>query len=144
MNINEQNFFPDFLLESRVIVDKRWKCVTDLRFIDDNSRLEKKIGKRIRHALEDIVGLKQATFRRLANIARRDILRLKIVWSVAGDRVQTVQFALTDFYKSRLLCKDARYDATQRVLRGLAVTFRRYRQKELCSLIFISNRYPPP
>ena len=93
--------FPDFLLESRVIVDKRWKCVTDLRFIDDNSRLEKKIGKRIRHALEDIVGLKQAAFRRLANIARRDILRLKIVWSVAGDRVQTVQFALTDFYKSR-------------------------------------------
>ena len=26
--------FPGFLLESRVIVDKRWKCVTDLRFID--------------------------------------------------------------------------------------------------------------
>ena len=98
----------------------------------------------IRHALEDIVGLKQAAFRRLANIARRDILRLKIVKSVAGDRVQTVQFALADFDKSQLLCKDARYDATQRVLRGLAVSFRRYRQKELCSLIFISNRYPPP
>ena len=115
-----------------------------MRFIDDNSRLEKKIGKRIRHALEDIVGLKQAAFRRLANIARRDILRLKIVKSVTGDRVQTVQFALADFDKSRLLFKDARYDATQRVLRGLAVSFRRYKQKELCSLIFISNRYPPP
>ena len=51
--------------------------VTDLRFIDDNSRLEKKIGKSIRHALEDIVGLKQAAFRRLANIAQRDILREK-------------------------------------------------------------------
>ena len=64
-----------------------------------NSRLEKKIAKRIRHALEDIVGLKQAAFRRLANIARRDILRLKIVKSAAGDRVQTVQFALADFDK---------------------------------------------
>ena len=51
----------------------------------------------------------------------------KIVKSVAGDRAQTVQFALADFDKSRLLCKDARYDATQRVLRGLAVSFGRYR-----------------
>ena len=43
-------------------------------FIDDNSRLEKKTGKRIRHALEDIVGLKQAAFQRLANTAQRDFL----------------------------------------------------------------------
>ena len=36
--------------------------------------------------------------------------------------MQTVQFALADFDKSRLLCKDARtFDATKRVLRGLAV-----------------------
>ena len=49
--------------------------------------------------------------------------------------MQTVQFALADFDKSRLLCKDARYDATQRVLRGLAVSCRRYMQIELCSLI---------
>ena len=48
--------------------------ITDLRFIDDNSRIEKITGKRIRHALEDIVGLKQATFQRLANTARRDFL----------------------------------------------------------------------
>ena len=102
--------FPDFLLESRVIIDETQVSNALSSFIDDNSRLEKKIGKRIRHALEDIVGLKQAAFRRLANIARRDILRLKIVKSVAGDRVQTVQFALADFDKSRLLCKDARYD----------------------------------
>ena len=135
--------FPDFLLESRVIIYETQASNALSSFIDDNSRLEKKIGKRIRHALEDIVGLKQAAFRRLANIARRDILRLKIVKSVAGDRVQTVQFALADFDKSRLLCKDARYDATQRVLRGLAVSFRRYRQKELCSLIFISNGKDP-
>ena len=46
--------------------------------------------------------------------------------------MQTVQFALADFDKRRLLCKDARYDATQQVLRGLAVSF-----------IFISNGYPP-
>ena len=105
--------FPDFLLESRVIIDETQVSNALSSFIDDNSRLEKKIGKRIRHALEDIVGLKQAAFRRLANIARRDILRLKIVKSVAGDRVQTVQFALADFAKSRLLCKDARYDANQ-------------------------------
>ena len=79
--------FPDFLLESRVIIDETQDSNALSSFIDDNLRLEKKIGKRIRHALEDIVGLKQAAFRRLANIARRDILRLKIVESVAGDRV---------------------------------------------------------
>ena len=45
--------------------------------------------------------LKQAAFHRLANIARRDILCEKIVKSVTGDRVQTVQFALADFDKSR-------------------------------------------
>ena len=55
-------------------------------FIDDNSRLEKKTGKRIRHALEDIVGLKQAAFHRLANTLRRDFLFEKSVKSVAGDR----------------------------------------------------------
>ena len=131
--------FPDFLLESRVIIDETQVSNALSSFIDDNSRLEKKIGKMIRHALEDIVGLKQAAFRRLANIARRDILRLKIVKSVAGDRMQTVQFALADFDKSRLLCKDARYDATQRVLRGLAVSFRRYRQKEL--KVIMGNRW---
>ena len=86
--------------------------------------------------------MKQATFHRLANTAPRDILCEKIAKSVAGDRVQTVQFAVADFNKSRLLCKDTRYDSTQRVLRGLAVSFRRYRQKELCLSIFISNGYP--
>ena len=48
----------------------------------------------------------------------------EIAKSFAGDRAQTVQFALADFDKSRMLCKDARYHATQRVLRGLAVSFR--------------------
>ena len=104
----------------------------------------RKPGKRLHHALEDVVGLKRGAFHRLATTTRRVILCEKIVKSVAGDRTQTVQFALADFEKSRLLCKDARYDATQRVLRGLAVSFRRYRQKELCSLIFISKGYPPP
>ena len=89
-----------------------------LTFIDDNSRLEKKTGKRIRHALEDIVGLKQAaihiTYHRLANTARRDFLCEKIVKSVAGDRVQTFDFALADFDESCLLCKDAHYYAAQR------------------------------
>ena len=136
--------FPGFLLESRVIIDKAQVTNALSSFIDDNSRLEKKTGKRIRHALEDAVGLKQGAFHRLASTTRRVILCAKIVKSVAGDLVQTVQFALADFDKSRLLCKDARYDATQRVLCGLAVSFRRYRQKELCLLIFISNGYPPP
>ena len=121
--------FPGFLLESRVIIDETQVSNALSSFINDKSRLEKKTGKRIRHALEDIVGLKQAAFHRLANTAQRDFLCEKIVQSVAGDRVQTVQFALADFDKSRLLCKDACYDATQRVLRGLAVSFRRYRQK---------------
>ena len=94
--------------------------------------LRRKPGERLHHALEDVVGLKQGAFHRLASTTYRVILCEKIVKSVAGDRTQTVQFALADFDKSRLLCKDARYDATQRVLRGLAVSFRRYRQKELC------------
>ena len=70
--------FPGFLLESRVIIDETQVSNALSSFIDDNSRLEKKTGKRIRHDLEDIVGLKQAAFHRLANIARRDILRLKM------------------------------------------------------------------
>ena len=77
------------------------------------------------------IALKHGAFHRLASTTRRVILCAKIVKSVAGDRVQTVQFPLADFDKSRLLCKDARYDATQRVY-SLAVSFRRYRQKELC------------
>ena len=99
--------FPAFLLESRLIIDKAQVTNALSLFIDDNSRLEKKSGKGIRHALEDVVGLKQGAFHRLANIARRDILCEKFVTSVTGDRVQTVQFALADFDKSCLLCKDA-------------------------------------
>ena len=49
-----------------------------------------------------------------------------------------------DFTQSRLLCKGAHYDAAQRVLRGLVVSFGRYWEKELALLIFISNWYPPP
>ena len=78
--------FPGFLLESRVIVDETQVSNALSSFIDDNSRLEKNTGKRIRHALEDIAGLKQAAFHRLANTARRDFLFEKIVKSVAGDR----------------------------------------------------------
>ena len=66
--------FPGYLLESRVIIDETQVSNALSSFIDDNSRLEKKTGKRIRHALEDIVGLKQAAFQRLANTARRDFL----------------------------------------------------------------------
>ena len=69
----------------------------------------KKPGKRLHHALEDVVGLKQGAFHRLASTTRRVILCEKIVKSVAGDRTQTVQFALAFFDKSRLLCKDAKY-----------------------------------
>ena len=66
--------FPGYLLESRVIIDETQVSNVLSSFIDDNSRLEKKTGKMIRHALEDIVGLKQAAFQRLANTARRDFL----------------------------------------------------------------------
>ena len=61
----------------------------------------------------------------------------KNVKGVAGDCVQTVHFMLADFDESCLLCKDAHYDATQRVLCRLAISFGHYRQKELCSLIVI-------
>ena len=37
--------FPDFLLESRVIIDETQVSNALSLFIDDNSRLEKKIGK---------------------------------------------------------------------------------------------------
>ena len=99
-----------------------------LSMITRDSR--RKPGKRLHHALEDVVGLNQGAFHRLASTTRRVILCEKIVKSVAGDCTQTVQFAPADFDKSRLLCKDARYDATQRVLHH--VSFRRYSQKELC------------
>ena len=66
--------FPGYLLDSRVIIDETQVSNALSSFIDDNSRLEKKTGKRIRRALEDIVGLKQAAFQRLANTARRDFL----------------------------------------------------------------------
>ena len=77
--------FSGFLLESRVNIDETQVSNALSSFIDDNSRLEKKTGKKIRHALEDIVGLKQAAFHRLANTAQRDFL-FESVKSVAGDR----------------------------------------------------------
>ena len=99
--------FPGFLLESWVIIDKRWKCVTDLRFIDDNSRLEKKTGKRIRHALEDIVELKQAVFTDLLTLHDEIFCSKKVFKALLGIAIQTVHFALADFDESCLLCKDA-------------------------------------
>ena len=54
---------------------------------------------------------------------------------VPGIACKQCTLRLADFTQSRLLCKDAHYDATQRVLRGWVVSFGRYRQKELCSLI---------
>ena len=45
----------------------------------------RKPGKRLHHALEDVVGLKQGAFHRLASTTRRVILCEKIVKSVAGD-----------------------------------------------------------
>ena len=66
--------FPGFLLESRVIIDKAQVTNALSSFIDNNSRLEKKTRKRIRHALEDVVGLKQGAFHRLASTTRRVIL----------------------------------------------------------------------
>ena len=126
--------FPVFFScrELSSINDESALVTCALSMITRDSR--RKPGERLHHALEDVVGLKRGAFHRLATTTRRVILCEKIVKSVAGDRTQTVQFALADFEKSRLLCKDARYDATQRVLRGLAVSFRRYKQKELCSL----------
>ena len=63
-------------------------------FIDDNSRLEKKSGKRIRHALENIVGLKQGAFHRLASTTRRVILCAKIVAVFLELRASSVLRAL--------------------------------------------------
>ena len=65
----------------------------------------------------------------------------KICSSVAGDRVQTVHFALADFYKSRLLCKDARYDQHSRVL-ALAATQRVLRQAIGCQNLIIHVTQP--
>ena len=49
--------FFDILLESWVIVDNKEATVYLPRFIDDNSRLEQNIEKRIRHALENVPAL---------------------------------------------------------------------------------------
>ena len=57
--------FSAFLHESRVIIDKAQVTNTFSLLIDDNPRLNKS-GKRLHHALEDVIGLKQAAFHRLA------------------------------------------------------------------------------
>ena len=64
----------------------------------------------------------------------------KLLKALLGSRA-TVHFTLVDFYERCLLCKDVHYDAIQQVMHGLVVPFRRYRQKEFCSLIFILNGY---
>ena len=136
--------FPGYLLESRVIIDETQVRNALSSFIDDNSRLEKKTGKRIRHALEDIVGLKQAAFQRLANTARRDILfEKKCFYRCWGSPCKPSTSRLQISTRVACYARTHIYDAAQRVLRGLVVSFGRYWQKELCSLIFISNRYPP-
>ena len=82
--------FPAFFLESRITIHKAQVINALSSFIYDNSRLEKKTGKRLHHALEDVVALKHGAFHRLASTTRRVILCAKIVKSVAGDLVQTV------------------------------------------------------
>ena len=62
--------------------------------------------------------------------------------SVAGDRVQTVHFALADFDESCLLCKDAHYGAAQRVLLSLVVSFGRYWQKRTLLINIHIERVP--
>ena len=71
--------FFDILLESRVIVDNEEAALYFPRFIDDNSRLEKNIEKRIRHALENVLGLKQGAFYALASAAGREIVSIKLL-----------------------------------------------------------------
>ena len=130
--------FPGYLLESRVIIDETQVSNALSSFIDDNSRLEKKTGKRIRHALEDIVGLKQAAFQRLANTARRDFLFEKIIWKRCwGSPCKPSTSRLQISTRVACYARTHIYDAAQRVLRGLVVSFGRYWQKEFCSLIFI-------
>ena len=57
--------FPAILLMSRVIIVRTKITNAPTSFIEDNSRLEEKSGKRIRQSLGDVVGLKQAAFHRL-------------------------------------------------------------------------------
>ena len=86
--------------------------------------------------------MKEGTFHRLANVARRGIWCEKMIEASlgsCGNRV-AILFAPEDFDKSRLLCKDSYYDASQQVLRSLVVFVGRYKKKN--SLILISNGYP--
>ena len=129
--------FPGYLLESGVIIDETQVSNALSSFIDDNSRLEKKTGKRIRHALEDIVGLKQAAFQRLANTARRDFLFENFFLRCWGSPCKPSTSRLQISTKVACYARTHIYDAAQRVLRGLVVSFGRYWQKEFCSLIFI-------
>ena len=137
--------FPGYLLESRVIIDETQVSNALSSFIHDNSRLEKKTGKRIRHALEDVVGLKQAAFQRLSNTARRGLfVRKKVLKRCWGSPCKPSTSRLQISTRVACYARTHIYDAAQRVLRVLVVSFGRYWQKEFCSLIFISNGYPPP
>ena len=49
------------------------------RFIDDNSRLEQNIEKRIRHALENVLGLMHSASYTLANAVRQEIFVRKLL-----------------------------------------------------------------
>ena len=122
--------FPGYLLESRVIINETQVSNALSSFIDDNSRLEKKTGKRIRHALEDIVGLKQAAFQRLANTARQDFLFAKNFWERCwGSPCKPSTSRLQISTRVACYARTHIYDAAQRVLRGLVVSFGRYWQK---------------
>ena len=131
--------FPAFLLESRVIIDKR--C--DLCFIDGtcNSRLEKKSGKRLYHALEDVVGLKQGAF--------IDLLALHVELSCARKLLKAL-LEITckpSILRLQISTRVACYARTHVMMLHSSTVWLSPSDvigKNLCSLIFISNRYPPP
>ena len=74
IGVKVASFQSSYGYQWRVIIDKAQVTNALSLFIDNNSRLEKKTGKRLHHALEDDVGLKQGAFHRLANTTRRVIL----------------------------------------------------------------------
>ena len=117
--------FPGYLLESRVIIDETQVSNALSSFIDDtrNSRLEKKTGKRIPHALEDIVGLKQAAFKDLLTLHDEIFCSKKKFKRCRGSPCKPSTSRLQISTRVACYARTHIYDAAQRVLRGLVVSF---------------------
>ena len=138
--------FP-VIFSSRELSSMKRRSVTHYSsFIDDNSRLEKKTGKRIRHATRGHRWLvSRPLFKDLLTLHDEIFCSKKCLGALLGDRRANRPLRACRFWRELLAMQGRTFMMLHSEFwRGLVVSFGRYWQKEFCSLIFISNRYPPP